>query len=114
MLESAVRASDVPAAWTILEIVSRLSPKTRAASRLLFPSTNTVELLRRSPLQTSPAAPPNQSAERFSPKVAGFYSASSRTMPPVRGLILLRRLQPEMVHPAPNGLVGDHDAAFRQ
>jgi hypothetical protein len=36
----------------------------------------TVEPLRTSPLQTSPAPPPNQSPERFSPKVVGFYSAT--------------------------------------
>jgi len=31
---------------------------------------------RTSPLQTSPATPPNQSPERLSAKVAGFYSAT--------------------------------------
>jgi len=104
------RASAVPAAWTVHSRVAqnigtswrsypgsvqRPAPP-RACSSLR--QIQTVEPLRTSPLQTSSAGPPNQSPERFSPKVAGFYSATcDRVMPPLHGLLLLRRVQPELL-----------------
>ena len=55
----------------------------------------TVEPLRKSPPRTSPATPLRIRLRKGSAsKVAGFYSATrDRVMPPLRGLLLLRRVQ---------------------
>jgi len=54
----------------------------------------TVEPLRKSPPRTSPATPLRITLRKGSTsKVAGFYSATrDRVMPPLRGLLLLRRV----------------------
>ena len=54
----------------------------------------TVEPLRKSPQRTSPATPLRIRLRKGSAsKVAGFYSATrDRVMPPLRGLLLLRRV----------------------
>jgi hypothetical protein len=52
----------------------------------------TIEPLRKSPLQTSPAALPNQASERVSPESGRVLLRHARKMPPLRGLLLLRRV----------------------
>jgi hypothetical protein len=69
----------------------------------------TVEPLRKSPPRTSPAIPLRIRLRKGSAsKVAGFYSATrDRVMPPLHGLLLLRRVQSVRWYLSHTGICGE-------